>query len=531
LVYLDRSNSSPLLLKDAIRVFEDSTCMGQSQQSLGILLAKDGPPMYQQVFDQIVERIANGAFAGGFRLPPSRSLARGLGVHRNTIVRAYEALEDGGFVESTVGRGTFVRPPAAEARSGAAPKGGISWASLLSRAAMAEPLSRSDRMARSLPGGATINMARMQPPAELLPVDLFRRCANHALEAEGAKALGYAPREGVPRLREGIAQHLSRRGVPSRAEEILITTGSQQALDLLARALIDPGDTVLVDASTYAGALNVFATSGARLLGVPSDAEGPELSALERLGQSGAKALYLMPDAQNPTALTISTSRRKAIVAWSRRSGVPIIEDGYVSDLYLDNEAPPVAMRALDGDVLYIGSFSKMLIPALRVGYVVFPESVAPRLTSLKHALDLGTSALLQHALAEFLERGYLAPHLERVRAEYRARRDALVAGLEKHLPEGASFHVPTNGVALFVHLPDDISPAAAFEAAAEAGVLASPSTLNTILGHSNGGGLRLTFCNEPPKRLAEGARRIGRALAELAESGRPKGRPGLEGI
>lgn len=486
-------------------------------QSLGLTLRPSEGPLYQQIFDQVVERISNGAFRDGFRLPPSRALADRLGVHRNTVVRAYEALEEGGFVDSTVGRGTFVRVPASPASPAEPTASGIPWASLLARAAEAEPLSRFDRIARQTPARSMINLTRMQPSSDLLPVDLFRRCLSHVLSSMGTRALGYAPREGVPALRETVAQYLQRQGVPARAEDILITTGSQQALDLIARALIDQEDPVLVEASTYSGALNLFSVAGARMVAVPSDPEGPEMSALERLARSGAKALYLMPDAQNPTGLTISAARRRALVTWSRRAAVPLIEDAYVSDLHLEDEPPPTPLRALDGDVLHIGSFSKKLIPALRVGYVVHPEALGSRLTTIKHAMDLGTSALLQHALAEFLDRGYLAPHLERVRAAYRERRDALAASLTKHLPEGAYFHLPTSGLALFVHLPDGIPPGMAFEAAAREGVMVTPSTLNTVSGLPERGGLRLTFCAEPPRRLAEGARRLGRALSALA--------------
>jgi GntR family transcriptional regulator/MocR family aminotransferase len=508
-------------------------------QSLGIDLRPDQGPFYQQIFDQIVERIRNGAFSSGYRLPPSRSLADRLGVHRNTVVRAYEALEEGGFIESTVGRGTFVRAsslrpaPVAPASNAAAAGGGMPWASLLSRVSDAEPLTRFDRLARRTSGREGINLTRMQPPHDLLPVELFRRCMLHVLQSLDSKALGYSPREGVWRLREAIAADLIRQGVPARAEEILVTTGSQQALDVLARALVNPEEQVLVDASTYSGALNVFTAAGARLVGVPSDTEGPELAALERMSRSGAKALYLMPDAQNPSGLTIPTARRRSLIAWSRRSCIPLIEDAYVTDLWLDDAPQPVTLRSLDGEVLHLGSFSKKLIPALRVGYIVHPEGIGARLTSLKHTMDLGTSALLQHALAEFLDRGYMAPHLDRVRAEYRRRRDALVAALEKSLPKELSFHPPKAGLALFISLPDEISPAAAFEAAEREGVLVTPSTINAVSGHGGGGGIRLTFCGEPPRRIAEGARRLGRALDEIlsARKGRAANMPALEVI
>jgi DNA-binding transcriptional MocR family regulator len=232
------------------------------------------------------------------------------------------------------------------------------------------------------------------------------------LRTVGPRALGYGAREGLPRLREAVAADLARQGVPAGADDLVITSGSQQALDLVVRALANPGEPVLVEEATYTGALNVIAAAGARAIGVPSDEQGPSLDALERLGRSGAKALYLMPNCHNPTGGTISAARREALVSWSHRAGVPIIEDDYVADLEISGVPAPAPMRSLDGDVIYIGTFSKRLIPALRTGFVVCPAPLRPRLVALKYAVDLGNSDLVQHALAEFLERGYLIAHL-----------------------------------------------------------------------------------------------------------------------
>jgi GntR family transcriptional regulator/MocR family aminotransferase len=476
--------------------------------------------LYQQLFDAIVERIRSGALAHGTRLPPTRTLADTLGAHRNTVVRAYRALEDAGFVTGTVGRGTFVQRPANLERI--APGGdlrtsgvgrGIAWSSLMSRQSGAEPLRRAERFVQQLAGKSAIHLSMMQPSEDLLPDQLFRRCLDHVLTTLGAKALGYAPRAGVTRLREQIALDLAHQGVSATAEDVLVTAGSQQALDLLARLLINPGDAVIVNTATYTGALSAFTLAGARLISVPSDDEGPELAVLERLAQSSAKALYLMPSCQNPTGLSLSTARRRAVVEWSRRSGIPLIEDDYVSDLHLDG-TPLLPLRALDGDVIYVGTYSKKLIPALRVGYVVAPAACRPRLESLKQASDLG-SPLIQHALAEFLERGYLRAHLARVLPEYRARRDAIEQGLAQSLPPGIGWKRPGAGLLLWVPLPAGVDPQAVFEAAREEGVLVMPSSM-TRASDMTENGVRLTFCAEPAARLQEGARLFGKALKRV---------------
>jgi DNA-binding transcriptional MocR family regulator len=480
-------------------------------------------PLYQQVFDQLADRIRTGAFPPGFRLPPTRTLADEIGTHRNTVVRAYEDLETAGFVSSQVGRGTFVSTPPRGALSAvAAERPPLPWAQLTSRAAQAEPLTRSDRLPHHGGGSEVINLTRMQPSPDLLPHDLLRRCVDHVLRTQGAKMLRYAPREGITRLRALIAADLARQGVPATPDDVVVTAGSQQALDLVARTLINPGDTFLVDDATFTGALNVLAAAGARLVGVPSDAEGPDLGALERLERSGAKGFYVMPNHNNPTGHRISAARREALVDWSHRAGVPLVEDDYAADLNLDGNPLPPALRALDGEVIYLSTFSKRLIPGLRIGFLVCPLAFRARLLALKQTTDLCTSPITQEALAEFLERGYLRAHLSRVIPEYRRRRDALDKGLAAHIPTALKWRRPDVGVTLWLPLPAIYPPEAVFEEAQRAGVLVSPSTLST-LDPQRHTGVRLVFCAEPPARLTEGARRFGRALAAVAERQRDR--------
>jgi DNA-binding transcriptional MocR family regulator len=503
--------------------------MVQSPLGLSVQPGADDP-LYRQIFDQVVERVRSGALPAGFRLPPTRILARALGTHRNTVVRAYEDLEEAGFVASTVGRGTFVaRLPQPRAEVAAPGSGRLPWSTLLSRAATAEALLRHDRLSRGLAGGLDlINLTRMQPSMDLLPDDLLRRCLEHVLRTVGPRALGYGSREGLPRLREAISADLARQGVPAAADDLVVTSGSQQALDLVIRALANPGDPILVDEATYSGVLNVIATAGGRPIGVPSDVEGPSLDALERLARSGARALYLMPNCHNPTGATISSARREALLAWSHRASVPIIEDDYVADLDIEGVPPPAPMRSLDGDVIYIGTFSKRLIPALRTGFVVCPAPLRPRLVAMKYAVDLGNSDLTQHALAEFLERGYLTAHLARTLPEYRKRRDALEETLRQHGPRWLRFRRAERGMMVWLPLPPALEPRVVFEEAHRKGVLVSPSTLNAVEEDHAPGGVRLTFCAEPIERIVEGARRFARALAAVDGRRAGAGEPGV---
>jgi GntR family transcriptional regulator / MocR family aminotransferase len=473
-------------------------------------------PLYKQLFDQIVARIRSRAFPTGLRLPPTRSLAEELGAHRNTVVRAYADLESAGFVSSTVGRGTFVlAQPEPKIQAPARPPGAMPWGSLLSTAADAEPLRRLERFSRAPSGRDVVNLTRMQPSPDLIPAELLRRCADHVLRTEGARALAYAPPEGLPRLRALVAQDLAISGVPATPDDLVITTGSQQGLDLVARALVNPGDVFLVDPMTYTGAIDLLTLAGARLVPIPSDAEGPDLLSLARYRGAGAKGLYLMPNCRNPTGESVSPARRRALVEWSRETGVPLVEDDYGADLALSDGPVPPALRALDGDVLHLGTFSKKLAPALRVGFLVAPPPVRRAIMAIKRAMDLGTSAFLQHVLAEFLERGYLRAHLNHTLPEYRARRDALDRSLREHAPPGVKWTVPDRGVVLWLALPPRLDPEVVFDEGCRRGVVVSPSNVFGVDARP-APGLRLAFCAEPPKRLAEGGKRVGETLRAL---------------
>jgi 2-aminoadipate transaminase len=477
--------------------------------------AGDGPPMYQQIFDQIADRIRSGAFPDGFRLPPTRTLADKLGTHRNTIVRAYAELEAAGFLSSTVGRGTFVRAPrgvpSLRASARPAPRG-LPWSSLVSEAARSEPLKHFTRLNRATGNGDFINLTRMQPPSELLPVELFRRCVEHVLRTAGAKALGYAPKNGHHQLRDAISRDLARMGVPAAADDMLVTTGSQQGLDLLARSLLNPGDLVITHASTYAGALQVFSAVGARVLGVPSDDEGPELEALRRLGTRRPKLIYLMPNHCNPTGACMSVARREAVLEWARDAQVVVIEDDYAADLELEPGPLPPSLRAMDAEVVHVGTFSKRLIPALRIGYVVAPAALQPHLLAFKHTTDLGGSSLNQLALAELLDRGYLGAHLNRIQPAYRARRDALIEGLRAHLSPDVRWQRPTRGVSIWLELPASIDPERVFDEGVARKVLVGPGQMYAT-DDGVRPGVKLNFCFEPDDRLIEGARRTSEAI------------------
>jgi len=472
-----------------------------------------GEPIHRQIFDEVVARIRSRTFPPGYKLPPTRVLAKELATHRNTVARAYADLEAAGFVTGSVGRGTFVEAasPPRSARAEADAGGAIAWSSRLAENARPEVLARAERWARRVDDRDVVNLARMQPSLDLLPTDAIRRCIAHVAEAS---VLAYAPDDGVPRLRSAIAGELVSRGVPCAPDDVLVTSGSQQGLDLVVRALVRPGETVLVEATTYSGAIDILRLAGARVVGVPCDDDGPDLAALERLGRSDAKVLYVMPTGHNPTGRTMPNARRRALVTWARERGIAIIEDDYVAGLTLEEEGTePVHLRALSRDVVHLSTFSKRLAPALRLGYIVAPPELRRALRAMKRVVDLGCSSLLQHALAELIDRGWLGAHVTRAARTYRARRDALVKALRRSVPSDVDIRAPTHGMALWLALRG-VDPQALYEEALRQGVLVSPSPMWSV--DAVDPGLRLTFCAEDEGRLMEGAKRLGKAFRML---------------
>lgn len=494
------------------------------ERSLGLVLdSKSEKPLYQQLFDGVAERIASGAFPAGYRLPPTRALSEELHTHRNTVVRAYRELHEAGFLASSVGRGTFVRDQSTPSSPLAhlPPSTSLAWSNLLAERTSHEALQRVAKRAHRPLLGAAVDLSRMQPGPDILPSKQLARCIAFVLERNGGRALGYAPLEGAHSLRTQIALDLAKHGVPASEEDILVTSGSQQAIDLIARVLIDPGDTVLVQTPTYGGALQTFAAAGARVEGMANDSEGPIPPSHPR---ERVKLLYLMPNHANPTGQSISETRRRELARWARERGIAILEDDYAGGLDLEGTPAPPALRALDGDVLYTASFSKRLIPAMRIGFIVAPEALRPHLASMQHASSLGSSLVLQLALAEMLDRGWVTAHVTRTREIYRARRDALSDELERLL--GGRVHVPRppRGLTTWLALPASVDLEALQEQTKREGVLVATGDLfasSRVVSTPDTHGARLSYCFESEERLVEGARRFVRAFDAVHRSPR----------
>ena len=363
-----------------------------------------------------------------------------------------------------------------------------------------------------------VSLAGGLPAAEGFPVEAMREAAARVLTDAPKEALQYAASEGFGPLREWVAAQLATQGMKVDADQVLITTGSQQGLDLAGKVMLDPGSTVAVESPTYLGALQAFAPYEPEFLPVACDDQGPVPATLQ--AAQGARFLYMLPNFQNPSGRCIGAARRDALMAECLRLGLPVLEDNPYGDLWFDQPpAAPLAAHAPD-QVLYLGSFSKVLAPGLRLGYVVAPKPLYPKLLQAKQAADLHTPGFNQRVVYEVIKDGFLDRHVPTIRARYKAQRDAMKAALEQHLPAGCRWQLPEGGMFFWVELPEGLDTLALLPKAVEAGVAyvpgaafyASAPRMNT---------LRLSFVTVSAERITQGVAALGRVFQQALESQR----------
>ncbi|HEX6373015.1 MAG TPA: PLP-dependent aminotransferase family protein [Longimicrobium sp.] len=353
------------------------------------------------------------------------------------------------------------------------------------------------------------------PAPELFPVDGLARAAERVLRGD-PEALQYKP--GFHPLKEQVVQIMAQRGVRCAPEQVFLTTAAQQALSLVSRILLEPGGTVLCDELVYMGFKQVVESFRPRILSVGTDLRtGMDVDAVQRHLEAGERPAYIycITDGHNPMGCSLSPDGRRRLVELAARHQVPIVEDDAYGMLYYERPEPP--MRALDDRwVLYVGSFSKVLAPSLRLGWIVAPRELVPMLGCAKDGADLDMASFSQRVAAEFLAGGGFPEHLARVRAEYRERRDLMLALIRSELPAGTRFSTPCNGALIWVELPAGYDTDALLEPAMEAGVAYVPGAAFAVPGSTAGrAGMRLNFSYCNPGQIREGMARLGRVLRE----------------
>jgi DNA-binding transcriptional MocR family regulator len=460
-------------------------------------------PLYRRLVDLVERAVSDGSVPSGARLPPERDLARTLRLSRTTVVNAYRELESRGLVRGYVGRGTFV---CAQPDPGSAP---FAWRGKVSAAALQSGSTTVRDLVRDAADPRVLSFAAGQPALEFFPTAAFQRAVDAVLTHNAAAAWRLGATEGQPRFRAAIADRFG--GAP---DQVLVVAGAQQGLDLLARCLVDPGDAVIIDRPGYLGAIDSFRNAGARLIGW--DVARADVDELEELLlRYRPKLVYLNPTHQNPTGLTLPVQVRHDILALADRYRVPIVEDDTYRELTLGAPAPP-SLFALDKAhnlVIRLCSFSKMLAPGLRLGWITAVPSIVEQLTLIKQRVDPHTQNLSQLVLADLIESGVFDRHLTKLRDEHRKRRDAMVTALRQHLPGGKiRFRVPDGGLYLWCQLPQG-APARAVqdETLRDAVVFVPGEAFYVDRGGTHE--LRLCYTAQPAELAAKAARALARAI------------------
>ena len=467
-------------------------------------------PLYRQVKAGVIRQIRLGALRPGDRLPPTRQLAQDLGVNRGTVSAAYDELLADGVLASHVGRGTFVSEAFDPLSLGGGNAGGrYRWKEHF---AGSTPPQRRD-FPQTM--GEVIPFHRNVPDPALFPNEAFQDSLNHVMETTGAELLSYAPSAGSPEFVSFVRDHLAEhRQVPAGPNEILVVNGSQQALDLVCRAFLRPGDTVAVEDPTYGGALDLFQSFGVRVVGIGLDEQGLIMQEAEVvLARERPKFIYTMPTFHNPTGRCLSSGRRRDLVKLAKNYEIPLIEDDFDGELAYQGPPPP-ALRGEPGgeDVIYLGTPSKMLFPGLRLGWIAAPPKVVSHLGRIKELADLSGSPLLQAALSHFAGTGGLKMHTERVRRVYEEKRNRLLDALERFMPAGTTWSRPQGGMTLMVTLPPGLSAEDVLAEAAAEGILFTPGAWFSVNDGSRQ--LRLCYGSVDLDKIDEGVEKLARAVA-----------------
>jgi DNA-binding transcriptional MocR family regulator len=486
------------------------------------LLRGSGTPLFMQIAAALRERITSGFLREGTPLPPERDLARRLGVNRSTVVKAYGELKADGFLEARVGRGTVVAAPGTETGQPSARIEPLEWDSLFN----ADPGSCGDLFSEMMSVNGregVISFASGFPDPDLFPVEVFAALQRDLLAGDTRSQFLPSPVEGFAPLRESIAELLAARGIDVPPKDVMTLSGSQQGLDFTARAFLSPGDTVLAEKSTFFGALEIFRSVGARVVGIPMDREGMRTDLLESaIRRHNPRLVYTLPTFQNPTGTTMSLERRHELLETAGRFGLPVVEDDPYGELrYEGTPLPPLKALDRNGIVIYLSSFSKVLFLGLRVGWVSAPAPVIERFSRIKQMTDLHVNTPAQILLDRFLRDGHYAPHLDRVRVAYREKRDRLAESLSRYRARiGWDWELPQGGFYLWCGLPGFFPMRAFMARASENRVAFLPGQAFCTDGVTRQHRIRLNFTHVPVPDIEEGARRLARAAEKAGENG-----------
>lgn len=486
---------------------------------------KGQAPLHRKILDALRERITSGAVKPGAPLPSTRRLADSLGVHRSTVALAYQELWSLGFVDLRPGTRPRVRERTQIVTREARPAAGlVDWRALASGAAD-EVLQRFRALSaprKRVRGRPVISFRSLDMDARLFPIASFRRCIRRAMATRGAALLGYGDPAGDRSLREYVAERMVRHGISATADEVLLTNGSQHAIDLVLRMVAARSRPIAIESPTYDLMLPLLRLNGLRPHPIPLRPDGMDLVALERaLARERPALVYTMPSFQNPTGVCTSQAHRERLLALCEKHRVPIVEDGFEEEMkYTGREVLPLKSMDRRRIVIYLGTFSKVLFPGVRIGWVVADRGCIERLTAIRRVGELAPGAILQAAVDELCREGSYDRHVGKMHRVFRSRMRTALTALREHVrPEWAQWLEPRGGYLIWLKLMPPCARSADLDA-----LLASHGA-EAALGRlffseaSRERYIRLSISALAEEEIVEGVARLSRALGEAARA------------
>ena len=461
-------------------------------------------PIYRQLYAHFSNLIQSGQLANGERLPATRELAGSLGLNRTTVAAAYELLESEGFINGQVGRGSFVT-----VQHSATPNRPLDWSHLLERSAPSPQPPAPSPLSRQ---GVSFATSR---PSEVMAAPDFA----HILQLGSPS--GYEP------LRRYLLDAARAENLAAPDDDLIVTNGCQQSLDLLARVILRPGDKVVVEDPVYPGLKSLFLEAGAQLIGVPVGADGVEIEQTQTaLDRERPRLIVVTSNFQNPTGATLPIAARAALLRAAQTAGVPLVENDIYGDLrYSGDDLPPIKQSADAGHVILLRSFSKITFPGLRVGWVLGPRALIARLAQSKQLADLHTDQLSQAVLLRFAESGRMAAHRTHMLQAGAERLAAVLAACDRYLPAGSRFTRPRGGMNLWVRLPEPLDAGELLARAHRENVSYLPGKYFAV-SRFDPGSLRLSFAGLTPDEIRKGLATLGTIFSSELERTRSNAAP-----
>lgn len=469
-------------------------------------------PLHKQITDFIKEKISNGEWTIGYKLPPQRTLAKELGVNRSTVVTAYDELIAEGLIEGKSGSGTRVVNNTWNLLATTPPPDWNSYVNVGTHKPNL-PTIQEINQAEFIPNIIRLGTGELSP--NLIPSTsmkkIFHQLSNRDI------SYGYEEPKGLLPLREQIANYLETIGITASPSSILIVSGALQALQLISVGLLHRGSTVLTEKPSYLHSLNVFQSAGMRLAGIPLDKEGIQANLIQQYKkQQNAALLYTIPSFHNPTGTLMTVERRKQLLDTCQQEQLPLIEDDVYREIWFD-ENPPKPIKAFDkhGLVLYLGSLSKSLSPGLRIGWIVGPEPVVEHLADIKMQTDYGSSSLSQWAAVEWFSSGLYYKHLNEVRKQLQTRRDFTLDTLNKYFSDIAVWEKPTGGFYIWLRLLPSLSMRKLFEISLTEGILLNPGNVYDNQAEQY---LRISYSFASLPNIEDGLKRLSKFVKTIAK-------------